>query len=104
MKIFFPSLLLAMSFSISGAHAHSYSNHAEQSCKDKITAHCQGPHEGVKAGAECEAAHYNENKAHGILSICQMVDTHSGHSHSSGRQACDAGRHGQNLDANCKFK
>ena len=94
MKLIFSSLMVVISLSATGAYAHTYINHAEQSCLDKIVAHCETPHADVKTGSECFSVHSDEKRAHGLMDICEPVDV----------KDCDQNRHKMNIDGKCKFK
>ena len=94
MKLTFSSLTVVISLSVTGAYAHTYINHAEQSCLNKIVAHCETPHAGVKTSSQCFSVHSDENRAHGLMDICEPVVA----------KDCDQSRHDMNIDGKCRFK
>ena len=91
MKLMLSSVTVVISLSVTGSNAHSYTKHAQPSCIQKIVAHCETPHGGMKASSECFAIHFDENRAHGIMDICEPVDAKN----------CDANRHSKNIDGKC---
>ena len=94
MKLIFSFSMVVISLSMTGAYAHTYINHAEQSCLNKIAAHCETPHADIKTSSQCFSVHSDENRAHGLMDICEPVDA----------KDCDQSRHNMNLDGKCRFK
>lgn len=94
MKLILSSLIVVISLSVTGAYAHTYIQHAEQSCLNKILAHCKTPHADVKTSSQCFSVHADENRAHGLMDICEPVDAKN----------CDQSRHSMNIDGKCRFK
>ena len=91
MKLMLSFVTLIISLSVTGVYAHSYTKHAQQSCIQKIVAHCETPHGGLKASSACFSLHFDENRAHGLMEICEPVDAKN----------CDASRHSKNIDGKC---